>query len=65
MMKPPTAIPVPLCIMHAAVPFKMRLGEDGLEIVQVVSVGRKPEPETETWPPGALNTGVTLTCPGE
>ena len=43
-MKPPTAIPVPILITHAAVPGSMRLGEVGLEIVQVVSVGRNPDP---------------------
>jgi hypothetical protein len=44
MMKPPNAIPVPICITHAEVPVKMRLGEEGLERVQVVSVGRNPDP---------------------
>jgi hypothetical protein len=44
MMKLPMAIPVPLCMMQAPVPGKMGLGEEGLEMLQVVSVGRKPEP---------------------
>jgi len=56
MMNPPYAIPVPICITHA--PFRMRFGEDGLESVQLVSVGRNPEPSTETWPPGALDIGL-------
>jgi hypothetical protein len=44
MKKLPIALAVPLGIMQAPDPGKMGFGEDGLEMVQVVSVGRKPVP---------------------
>ena len=62
-MKPPIATPVPLCITQAAVPPKITSGEVGLEIVQVVSVGKKPDPRTDTSPPGALMAGLNSSGP--
>jgi hypothetical protein len=44
MMKPPYGMPVPLGITQATVPVKTGLGVDGLEMLQVVSVGKKPTP---------------------
>jgi len=46
--KLPNAFAVPLVITHAPDPGKIGLGVDGLEIVHVVSVGRKPAPRMET-----------------
>jgi hypothetical protein len=44
MMKLPYGMPEPLGIAQAAVPPNTTLGEDGLKMVQVVSVGKNPTP---------------------
>ena len=52
-MKPPWATPVPSWITQAALPSRTTLGDEGLEIVQVWSVGRRPAALTETHLPAS------------
>lgn len=59
-MKPPWATPVPNWITQAALPGRTTLGDEGLEIVQVWSVGRRPVALTEIHLPAWTLLSVTL-----
>jgi hypothetical protein len=59
-MKPPLATPVPSWIAHAALPGKTTLGDEGLETLQVLLVGRRPVTWTEIHLPAWTLLSVTL-----
>ena len=59
-VKLPYGVPLPTWMAQATVPAKMTLW-DGLEMVQRVSVGRKPLAVTKTWVPGCPVAGLNPT----